>query len=456
MKKTVLTMLFYAVALLAAAIMLSACSSLPREKAVPELFESSAVISGLSDIRYIVGNPKDMERLVADVVDTWTRERAWLKSQGKSIKTLPPSNILALSGGGDKGAFGAGFLNGWSAAGTRPEFLLVTGISTGGLIAPFAFLGPKYDERLKDVYTNTKKEDIVKTRSVLAVLTNDGMADTAPLRNRLRKYIDQTFLDVVAAEYAKGRELWISTTNIDSRKRVIWNMTKLAASKHPNGVEIFQDVMIASASIPVAFSPVMFYVEIDGKVYSEMHVDGGAMAQVFVYPPGIELEELSEEEGGVRKRTLYVLMNARIDPEWAETERNVLSIADRAISSMIHTQGIGDIYRIYMTAQRDMIDFNLGYIPRDFKHPRPDDFDTDFMRALFKIGYDLAAKGYSWHKEPPGFEEEFGPRHGPQPDSMADRIGVLPASFEGELPGAGGPASCGRLGYKNNIGTAGP
>lgn len=408
MKKKVSTTSLCVLILVVAVILTVACSTLPRVKAVPEPYESSAVISGLSDIRYIVGNPKDMERLAADVVDTWTREKAWLKSQGKSIRKLPPSHILALSGGGDKGAFGAGFLNGWSATGKRPEFLLVTGISTGGLIAPFAFLGPKYDEQLREVYTNTKKKDIINTRGLLAILNNDGLADTTPLRNILRKYINRSFLDEIAAEYAKGRELWISTTNIDSRKRVIWNMTKLAASKQPQAVEIFQDVMIASASIPVAFSPVMFHVEIDGRIYSEMHVDGGAMAQVFVYPPGIELKELSEEEGGVRKRFLYVMMNARIDPEWAETERNVLSIADRTITSMIHTQGIGDLYRIYMTAQRDKVDFNLAYIPRDFKHLHPEDFDNEFMRALFKVGYDLAANGFSWHKSPPGFEEEFG------------------------------------------------
>jgi predicted acylesterase/phospholipase RssA len=389
-------------------IFISACSSLPREQAVPELLDSAAVISGLNDIRYIVGNQDHMDRLTADVIDTWAREKAWLRSQGNSIDSLPPSHILALSGGGDHGAFGAGFLNGWTATGTRPEFLLVTGISTGALIAPFAFLGSEYDDILKTVYTKTTKADIITSRGVLVALRNDGLADTAPLRNLLRSYIDQAFLDKVADEYLKGRELWISTTNIDSRKRVIWNMTKLAASKHPRALELFQDVMIASASIPVAFSPVMFNVEIDGKVHSEMHVDGGAMSQVFVYPPSIELEEVSEAEGGVRERVLYVIMNARIDPEWAETERNVLSIAERTISSMIHTQGIGDLFRIYMTAQRDKVDFNLAYIPPEFKHVRPDDFDMDYMQALFKTAYDLSRQGYAWRKEPPGFHDEFG------------------------------------------------
>jgi hypothetical protein len=400
-------MAFRAFVLLIVTLMLVGCSSLPRKKAVPERLESKAVISGISDIRYVLGDPEDMKRLIRDVADTWPRERKWLAAQGKSTKDLPPSHILALSGGGDKGAFGAGVLNGWSIAGNRPEFLLVTGISTGGLIAPFAFLGPKYDEILKSLYTNTKKEDIIEARSLLAVFTEDGMADTTPLRMLLRKHIDRAFLDEIATEYAKGRDLWISTVNLDARKRVIWNMTKLAASNHPMAVELFQAVMIASASIPAAFPPVMMNVEIEGKVYSEMHVDGGTMAQVFVYPPDIHLAELSQKEGGVRKRILYVLMNARVDPEWAETERRVLSIAGRAITSMIQTQGIGDIYRIYLTAQRDGVDFNLGYIPSGFKHPHVEDFDTEFMRALYQVGYEMAEKGYLWQKRPPGFEEEL-------------------------------------------------
>jgi hypothetical protein len=148
---------------------------------------------------------------------------------------------------------------------------------------------------------------------------------------------------------------------------------------------------------------VMIDVSVDGKPYQEMHVDGGAMAQVFVYPPSIDLEQLSEEKGGIRKRTLYVVMNARLDPDWADTERKMLPIASRAISSMIHTQSVGDLYRIYATSQRDAVDFNLAYIPASFEYPHNEEFDADFMQALYQTGYRMAMQGFPWETGPPGF-----------------------------------------------------
>ena len=384
--------------------LLPACSLPVRNAAVPYRQEARAVPLGLTDVRYIVGNDADMARLSHDVADTWVRERAWRKKQGLS-GALPPSNLLALSGGGDNGAFGAGLLNGWTASGKRPEFLLVTGISTGALIAPFAFLGPDYDARLKALYTTTLPKDLIEMRSVFAALTDDALADTAPLRRLLQKHIDRAFLDAVAVEYDKGRELWVSTTNLDARQRVIWNLTKIAKSRDPRALGLFHDIMIASAAIPGAFPPVMIDVSVDGTPYQEMHVDGGAMAQVFVYPPSLDLEQLADEEGGKRKRTLYVVMNARHDPEWADTERSVLSIARRSIDSMIHTQGVGDLYRIYLTAQRDKIDFNLAFIPDTFEHTHREEFDTDYMRALYATGYSLAVQGYPWGKTPPDYQE---------------------------------------------------
>lgn len=387
---------------LACLLGVSACSMPVRNAAVPPKLEARALPLGLADVRYIVGNDADMARLQRDIVDTWVRERAWRKKQGLS-GPLPPSHLLALSGGGDKGAFGAGLLNGWTQTGKRPEFLLVTGISTGALIAPFAFLGPAYDAKLKALYTTSSSRDLIEARNLLAVLTSDALADTAPLRRLLRKHVDRDFLDAVAAEYDKGRELWVSTTNLDARQRVIWNLTKLAKRRDPRVLGLFHDIMIASAAIPGAFPPVMIDVEVDGRPYQEMHVDGGAMAQVFVYPPSIDLDELSEARGGVRARTLYVVMNARLDPEWANTERRALSIAGRAITSMIHTQGVGDLYRIYLTAQRDQVDFKLAYIPASFEHPHREEFDTDYMRALYETGYRMAVQGYPWEQTPPDY-----------------------------------------------------
>ena len=194
---------------------------------------------------------------------------------------------LAISGGGDNGAFTAGLLNGWTAAGTRPEFKLVTGISTGGLIAPFAFLGPKYDATLKEFYTTISPKDVIEPRSVIKGVLSDAMANNAPLWKLTRKSVTEELLKEIAVEYAKGRFVMIGTADIDARRAILWDMGKIATYGGPKALDLFVSVMIASASLPAAFPPVMIDVEADGKHYQEMHVDGGVMAQVFAYPVGI-------------------------------------------------------------------------------------------------------------------------------------------------------------------------
>lgn len=194
----------------------------------------------------------------------------------------------------------------------------------------------------------------------------------------------------------------MATTNLDARQSVIWNMTKIAASDDPRALELFHKIMLASAAIPGAFPPAMIDVEVDGNDYQEMHVDGGAQAQVFVYPPTFKLSDVAQQQGAVRERHLYVIRNARLDPDWSEVERQTLSIAARAISSLIQAQGIGDLYKIYTTAQRDGLDYNLAYIPRSFNAPHKEDFDSVYMNELFQTGYNLALNGYDWEKVPPG------------------------------------------------------
>jgi hypothetical protein len=144
----------------------------------------------------------------------------------------------------------------------------------------------------------------------------------------------------------------------------------------------------------------MFDVEANGKQYQEMHVDGGAASQVFVYPPALNISKSNI----VRERHLYVIRNARLDPNWAQVSRSTISIAGRAIDSMIQTQGVGDLYRIYATSQRDKIDFNLAFIPKTFTRKLKEPFETAYMNDLFKVGYDMAVKDYPWVKAPPGFD----------------------------------------------------
>ena len=386
--------------LVAGAILLGGggCSSLERLPAVPAASTTRATAMQPTPIRYLVS--RDTSGFAAEAIALFDKERAYLASQGQS-GPMPPANYLAISGGGDNGAYGAGFLNGWTAAGTRPQFKVVTGVSTGAQIAPVAFLGPKYDYVIERVYTTTSQKDIFKKRGLIKGVTSDAMADTQPLANLIASYATRELLDEIAAEYAKGRILLVGTANLDSLEPVVWNMTAIAASEDPEALELFRRILLASASIPAAFPPVMIDVTVDGTTYQEMHVDGGTMAQVFFYPPSADLGQLREVE---RQRELYVIRNARLDPDWASVERRTMTIATRAIASLTRTQGIGDLYRIYTTTQRDGIDFNLAFIPPTFDTHHLEEFDTAYMQQLYRVGFDQARAGYAWSKVPPGFE----------------------------------------------------
>lgn len=389
--------------LCSAALLLLAqgCSTPTRLEAVPATDTVRAEIPGVPNARYWVDS--DLEPFIRDAMTSVKRERDYL-ARTQHRGPLPAINFLAVSGGGDDGAFGAGLLLGWSKAGTRPEFKGVTGVSTGALIAPFAFLGESEDHTLREVYTQVGPKNILEPRGLVGALTSDGLADNQPLFELISSHINQEFLARVAKEYQeKGRLLMVGTTNLDARRPVIWNMGAIASSQDPRALDLFRKIMLASAAIPGAFPPVMIDVEVDGKQYQEMHVDGGAVAQVFLYPP--RLFETIRQQGikvPNRERHVYLIRNARLDPQWASVQRNTLPIAGRAISSLIHTQGIGDLYKIYLTAQQDGLDYNLAFISPDFHAEHKEDFDTNYMRALFDHGYQLALKGYPWRKTPPG------------------------------------------------------
>ena len=253
------------------AIVVTGCSSLPERNPLPESLSEDAVIPGIASARYW-----------ADEAPPETDD--WFNLTKEELKSRYPGtygrehNYLAISGGGQRGAFGAGLLCGWTEAGTRPEFTVVTGVSTGALIAPFAFLGPEYDHVIKELYTSYSTTDIVKPRSSLKTLLGDAATDSTPLREKLVRYIDEDVMAAIAAEYKKGRVLDIVTTNLDAARPVAWNIGRIASSGSPHALQLIRDVMLASASIPAAFPPVMFDVEANGKRYDELHVDGGATA----------------------------------------------------------------------------------------------------------------------------------------------------------------------------------
>lgn len=316
---------------------------------------------------------------------------------------LPELDLLGISGGGENGAFGAGLLNGWTERGGRPEFFLVTGVSTGALSAPFAFLGSAFDPQIKAVYTDITLSDVLIRRRLTAAIWDDALTDNTPLFRTISRQLDEALLARIAAEYERGRLLLVGSTDLDAQQPVIWNIGAIARSGHSRALDTVRRILLASAAIPGAFPPQMFDVTLDGRAYQEMHVDGGAFAQVFLYPAsvGAYRRERVARRLPVAPARAWVIRNARLDPEWADVERRTYGIAGRAISSMIAASGYNDVLRIHAAAQRDHVDFNLAFIGADFTVEYDKPFDPAYMRPLFEYGRQRALAGDAWVKQPP-------------------------------------------------------
>ncbi len=380
------------------ALLLAACSTFDRRNAVPPDLRLESTVLGIPNARFFVDRPAAIS---AEQEQALIREARHLGVSRGGV--LPTAYLLSLSGGGDDGAFGAGLLVGWTAHGDRPSFKLVTGVSTGALIAPFAFLGPEYDAALTDVYTNINQSKVLEKRFITAALIDDAMADTSPLYATISKYVDEGMMARIAAEYEKGRLLVIQSTDLDAGRPVLWNIGAIAKSGHPGALSLIRHILLASASIPGAFPPVMFDVEVNGEPYQEMHVDGGAVSQAFLVPPSVNVKLAQKAAGYRRNIVAFIIRNSRLTTEWSDVERQTLSIAKKAVSTMINYNGVGDLYRIYMATRRAGAGFNLAYIGDDFHAEHKEEFDQTYMRALYRYAFDKAAKGYPWQDAPPGF-----------------------------------------------------
>ena len=306
---------------------------------------------------------------------------------------------LLLSGGGAQGAFGAGLLVGWTASGTRPDFEVVTGVSTGALIAPFAFLGPAYDRVLEEAYTSFSTDDLVERRGLIQIVRGDAAADTRRLRAVIARFLDAAAIAAIAAEGRKGRSLLVGTTNLDAGRPVIWDITAIAASGAPGADELIRDVVLASTSIPGAFPPVLVEVEAGGRRYTEMHVDGGVASQVFLGPSAFDWRAVAERLGVQGTPRIFVIRNGWIERSWETTEPRLAPILNRTISTLIHSQSLGDLAKIYLVSKRDGLDFNLAYVPDTFTEKPSEIFDVDYMRKLFALGRSMAENGFPWARE---------------------------------------------------------
>jgi hypothetical protein len=249
---------------------------------------------------------------------------------------------------------------------------------------------------LRKVYTEVSTDDLIEPRGLLDILRNDALASTRPLRSLIAQYIDDEVIAALAAEHRRGRSLLIGTTNLDAARPVTWNITRIAASGVPGSRDLIHDVILASASIPGLFPPVPIDVEWDGQRFQELHVDGGVTSQVFLFPTGLQWKKALEKLKVQGQPKLYVIRNSRVTMPFESTERRILPIMARSMSSLIRTQGIGDLATIFLITRRDGVAFHLAYVPDDFDAVPQEPFDRDYMQKLFMIGFEKARRGYNW------------------------------------------------------------
>jgi predicted acylesterase/phospholipase RssA len=387
--------------LAALVLMVSACASLPRNPGPLDGLRR-AEVPGMGAVRAWAGELDP--HFQADLVASINQEPPGAFPLDDS--GYPIYNALALSGGGSSGAFGAGVLNGWTESGTRPSFKVVTGISTGALIAPFAFLGPGYDGQLRTIYTTTQTHDILERLNILRVLfRGEAFARTTPLKDLIESHFDSEFLRAVAAAHNEGRRLYVGTTNMDAQTLIVWNMGAIANSGHPGALDLFQKVILASASIPAAFPPVFIGVEIDGRRYDEMHTDGGTVTQVFFYEGTVDLGAAARAAGRSQRDdyhgTLYIIRNGKLGPEPEQVRRRLPEISGRAISTMIKYAAINDLYRLYVATANAKLGFRYVAIPDDFESQADEMFDPQEMKRLFELGYETGMAGSRWKVTPP-------------------------------------------------------
>jgi len=388
-------------ALAVTGMFLTACAAAVRDIAPPVALNQAQMLGVESSKIRFWGDevPKDLNGIVAKAQE---RHEAAIAA-GYGRKPNEVVNILAISGGGSDGAFGAGLLNGWTQSGKRPKFEVVTGVSTGALIAPFAFLGSQKDGLLREFYTQHSTKDIVTPTVVQGLFGGASISSSAPLAQLIAKYIDRKTFNQIAEEHRRGRYLLIGTTNIDAQRSVIWDMGEIATIGTDAALQLFRKVILASASIGGAFPPVPIDVLINGQRRQELHVDGGTTDNIVLMPVQVNIGVFDRALKRKPKRRLFIIVNSHLNPEWEPTKASAIDIASRSISTLIKHQTIGDVRKLYDFSKTNKIDFNLATIPPGFKDKSTEAFDKTYMRKLFKYGEALGMKGYPWGKEPINF-----------------------------------------------------
>lgn len=325
-------------------------------------------------------------------------------TQASATSGKKPFNVLVLSGGGAYGAYSAGVLAGWTESGTRPDFDVVTGVSTGALVATLAFLGPEWDPALKRFYTSVTDKDVFVRNSYLAALFSDSFRDSEPLANLIQWIVDEKILAAIAAEHARGRRLYVGTTHLDARRLVVWDMGEIASRGRPEDLALFRKVLLASASLPGLLPPVAIPVEVEGKRYEEMHVDGGVTASLFFRPPQVPKDEVARlGDRPLAGSNVYVIVAGKLFADPDPVEPRFLSIVGSSVSALLHSQTRGDLYEVYALALATGMNYKMTAVPQWARVPGSStSFDPATMNRLYELGRRQAASPDLWRATPPG------------------------------------------------------
>lgn len=326
----------------------------------------------------------------------------------KNNKAADPAlkrSILCLSGGGSHGAYSAGILCGWSTRGDRPVFDVVTGVSTGGLIAPFAFLGPEYDDDLQRFYTTLSNRDIYRLKPVVGIVS-ESLANNAPLAREIERTLTCEMIRDIAKGHRQGRRLYLGTTESEGRRFIVWDIGEIAARGGPDAKELIKQIMLGSSAIPGFFPPSEIPVTVDGKTYIEKHVDGGVSYSIFMRPPmNLPDEVLRSEEKPLAGSDVYAVIAGKLYAEPEVTKPFVLRIAAKNISTLTYAQTRADLVRLWTVCAITGMNFHMTSIPESLVlNGSSKNFDPIEMQKMFAEGYDRVLKGDAWRTTPPGTE----------------------------------------------------
>lgn len=381
--------------LMAIAALLSGCASTKRP-VLPSDHTTLGNIQGLEDTRF--WGDEDLPNAEAYTAEV----RKQIMASNPEVLNQP-QNFLAISGGGQNGAFGAGVLNGWSQKGDRPSFRSVTGISTGAILAPFAFLGADYDHVMRELYSAYSTKQVLNKSILSALFGGDSLADSEPLFKLIEHYLDDEAVERIATEYNKGRRLYVGTTNMDALRPVIWDLGAIAASNHPDKANYLHRIILASAAVPGAFPPEIFEVSKGEVNYNEVHVDGGIGNQIFITPASVSIRQTMEQVGFTQSGTIYVIRNNPTKTDWQLIKPSAIALSMASIGGLTRNQGNANQYIIFLQARIDGMKCRSAQIPASFKVESSEAFDTDYMQQLYDIAYDMALKGYPWTTKPERF-----------------------------------------------------